>query len=55
MKKINHKSGAIENVADDTEQASKEKYKDKKKDTDFTQKELNELTVELARRALLID
>jgi len=54
MKKITHKSGAIENIPDEKEQASKNKYSGKKKDDDFTQKELNELTVELAKRANLI-
>jgi len=54
MKKITHSSGAIEMIPDEKEQASKDKYKGKKKESDFTQKELNGLTIELAKRANLI-
>lgn len=54
MKKITHKKGAIEYIPDEKEQAIKDKHSGKKKDADFTQKELNELTVELARRGGLI-
>ncbi len=54
MKKIIHKTGAIEYLPNEKEQTSRDKYKDKKKESDFTQKQLNELTVELARRAGLI-
>jgi len=58
MKRIKLKSGAYEKVHDDqdkTEKDSVDKNKDKKKESDFTQKELNELTVILARRQGLIE
>lgn len=54
MKKIIHSSGAIENVPDQKEAESKEKYKDKTKGSDLTDKEAKDLVYELAKLAGLI-
>ena len=54
MRKITHTNGSIEYVPDEKEQESKDKHSGKKKESDFTQKEINELTIDLARRANLI-
>lgn len=53
MKKIIHKTGAIEFVSDKKEQEFKDKYKDKKP-ADLTDKQVKELVYKLAKRANLI-
>ena len=58
MRKIKHKSGAYEKVADPNdvvEADSLKKLKDKKKESDFSQKEINELVVLLAKERGLIE
>lgn len=53
-KKIIHTSGAVEFVDTDEEKEAKVKHQGKKKSKDFSQEEINDLTIQLAKMANLI-
>lgn len=54
MRKITLPNGAIQWIDTEEEKTSKKKYKAKKKPADLTNKDLQELVYELAKRANLL-
>jgi len=54
MKTIRSQSGAIENLPDEEELASRDKYKTKKKGSDLSDADIKDLVFQLAKRGNLI-